>query len=151
MPKLNDTQTILLSVASRRDDLAVYPLEGVTAGAVVTKAVASLIKTGFAERRGGDAIFATLAGLAAIGVDLGQGGEPSVVADPAPPASRTTKSETVLDLLRRDQGATLPDLIAATGWLPHTTRAALTGLRKKGHAIAKAKRDGVTCYKIDAR
>jgi hypothetical protein len=151
MPKLNDTQTILLSVASRRDDLAVYPLEGVTAGAAVTKAIAALVKTGFAERRDGDAVCATLAGLAAIGVDLGQGDEESVTADPAPPAPRTTKSATVLELLRRDQGATLPDLIAATGWLPHTTRAALTGLRKKGHAIAKAKRDGVTCYKIDAR
>jgi hypothetical protein len=151
MPKLNDTQTILLSVASRRDDLAVHPLEGLTAGAAVNRAIAYLIKAGFAERRDGDAVFATLAGLAAIGVDLGQGEEEPVTADLAPPAPRTTKSAMLMDLLRRDQGATLPDLIAATGWLPHTTRAALTGLRKKGHAIAKAKRDGLTCYEIDAR
>jgi hypothetical protein len=150
MPKLNDTQTILLSVASRRNDLAVHPLEGVTAGTAVTKAIASLVKAGFAERRGGDAVFATLAGLTAIGVDLGQGDEEPVTGS-APPAPRTTKSAAVLELLRREQGATLPDLIAATGWLPHTTRAALTGLRKKGHAIAKTKRDGVTYYKIDAR
>lgn len=148
MPKLNDTQTILLSVASRRNDLAFAPLEGVAAGAAVTKAIAVLVKAGLAERRDGDAVFATLAGLAAIGVDLGQGDEPAVAAEPAPPAPRTTKSAAVLDLLRREQGATLPDLIAATGWLPHTTRAALTGLRKKGHGIDRFKRDDVTCYRI---
>ena len=32
-------------------------------------------------------------------------------------------------------GATLAELVAATGWLPHTTRAALTGLRKRGYAV----------------
>jgi hypothetical protein len=37
----------------------------------------------------------------------------------------------VVGLLQRDHGATLTVLIAATDWLPHTTRAALTGLRKR--------------------
>ena len=36
----------------------------------------------------------------------------------------------------RDHGATIDELIAATGWLAHTTRAALTGLRKRGYAVA---------------
>jgi hypothetical protein len=36
----------------------------------------------------------------------------------------------VIALLQQEQGATLAELIATTGWLPHTTRAALTGLRK---------------------
>jgi len=39
--------------------------------------------------------------------------------------------------------------VAATGWLPHTTRAALTGLRKKGHAIARDRVEGVTRYAIE--
>ena len=39
-------------------------------------------------------------------------------------------------------------MVKATGWLPHTTRAALTGLKKKGHAIGRDKRDEVTCYRI---
>jgi hypothetical protein len=46
--------------------------------------------------------------------------------------------------------ATPIEMVEATGWLPHTTRAALTGLRKKGHAIAKGKRGDVTCYSIVA-
>ena len=54
----------------------------------------------------------------------------------------------MLALLGREDGATLPDLIAATGWLPHTTRAALTGLRKKGHTLEKFKRGDLTCYRI---
>jgi len=40
------------------------------------------------------------------------------------------------------------ELVTATGWLPHTTRAALTGLRKKGHVVEKTKRDDATCYRI---
>lgn len=61
-----------------------------------------------------------------------------------------TKAEQVLGLLRRPDGATLHELVDATGWLPHTTRAALTGMRKKGHGIAKTKRGEQTCYRIGA-
>jgi len=65
-----------------------------------------------------------------------------------PGESRQTKGALVVAMLGREQGATLAELVAATGWLPHTTRAALTGLRKKGHNIAKGKRDEVTCYTV---
>ena len=54
----------------------------------------------------------------------------------------------MLALLSRREGATLPELIEVTGWLPHTTRAALTGIRKKGYEIARSKRDAATCYCI---
>ena len=60
----------------------------------------------------------------------------------------TSKIEQVLALLHRDQGATLTDITGLTGWLPHTARAALTGLRKKGHAIIRDKRGAETCYRI---
>ena len=54
-----------------------------------------------------------------------------------PDAPRSgTKIAQVLALLRRDQGATLDQLVTLTGWLPHTTRAALTGLRKRGFDVA---------------
>ena len=66
------------------------------------------------------------------------------------PASPKEPSKTgkVLSLLKRTEGATLDELVEATGWLPHTTRAALTGLRKKGHAIQRTKVDGVSRYGI---
>ena len=63
-------------------------------------------------------------------------------------APRVTKSAAVIVLLQRTQGATLAELIAATDWLPHTSRAALTGIRKKGQAIEKVKRGEITCYRI---
>ena len=52
-----------------------------------------------------------------------------------------TKLARVLELLLRDCGATLEELIAATDWLPHTTRAALTGLRKRGYAVTIDRHD----------
>ena len=73
--------------------------------------------------------------------------EPASKATAAKPGSKTAQ---VLGLLRREQGATLEELVKATGWLPHTTRAALTGLRHKGHVIDKSKRDEATCYTIRA-
>lgn len=64
-------------------------------------------------------------------------------------AAPVTTIDSVIALLRKSPGAALTDLTAATGWLPHTTRAALTGL-KKGHVITKAKVEGVTRYTIAA-
>jgi hypothetical protein len=68
------------------------------------------------------------------------------------PTDAPAKAETdlVLKLLRRRQGAVLAELIEATGWLPHTTRAALTGLRKKGNVLEKTRRNDASCYRITA-
>ena len=54
-----------------------------------------------------------------------------------------TKIAQVIELLQRGDGATLAELVAATGWLPHTTRAALTGLRKRGYAVGIDRADKV--------
>jgi hypothetical protein len=43
----------------------------------------------------------------------------------------------VIEQLQRADGAAIVDLTYATGWLPHTTRAALTGLRKRGYAVIR--------------
>jgi len=57
------------------------------------------------------------------------------------------KQQQLAALVIRDEGATLDQMIAATGWLPHTTRAALTGLKKKGYVISSDKVDGVRTYR----
>lgn len=61
---------------------------------------------------------------------------------PIAPASLSTpradtKLAAVIALLRRDTGSSVTELMAATGWLPHTTRAALTGLRKRGYDVTR--------------
>ena len=61
-----------------------------------------------------------------------EGGVPARVAP-----ARGQQAGVVIELLRRADGATIADLTEATGWLPHTTRAALTGLRKRGYAVIR--------------
>jgi hypothetical protein len=50
-----------------------------------------------------------------------------------------SKQALVLSMLQRKVGASLADLASATGWLPHTTRAALTGLRKRGYMLERSR------------
>ncbi len=65
------------------------------------------------------------------------------------PARQKTKASMVEDLLASNDGATLDVMCVATGWLPHTCRAFLTGLRKKGKVINRAKReDGTSVYRF---
>lgn len=64
-------------------------------------------------------------------------------------AAKPTKLERIRELLAAKRGASLPQLCEATGWQTHSVRAALTGLRKKGCVIERAKADdGTTTYRI---
>ena len=67
-----------------------------------------------------------------------------------PTPKGVSKKHQLAALVVRDEGATLDQIIAATGWLPHTTRAALTGLKKKGYVISSDKVDGVRTYRAVA-
>ena len=59
----------------------------------------------------------------------------------SPPAEfrAGSKQAKIVDLMKRAKGATLDELVEATDWLPHTTRAALTGLRKRGVTVERVK------------
>ena len=65
--------------------------------------------------------------------DLPQPMEP-VPAGPSAPRGGSKLAQ-VIELLQRDHGATIDELIAAMGWLAHTTRAALTGFGKRGYVL----------------
>lgn len=168
MTKLTDTQCVLLSNAAKRDTLSLYPLpDTLKPGGGLQKTLTALINRGLIEERettdaasvsriDGDyryGVYVTPAGLAAMGIDCADhipAGSERPATEVPPQPERTSKTSAVLDLLRREEGATLAELIAATGWLPHTTRAALTGLRKKDHAIERGKRGDTTCYFLRA-
>lgn len=173
--RLNDLQLVLLSTASQRDDGSLLPPpESIGERTpAVDKAIKSLLRRGLSaapdtsdvseplrvDRDPLIGVRITAAGRAAIGAgqDEEEGNwssdEPEGKAPPmTEPSSRpASKIGTLLSLLQREEGATLDEMVAATGWLPHTTRAALTGLRKKGHSIAKDKRGHTTCYRIAAK
>ena len=77
-------------------------------------------------------------------------GGASQAASPNAAPKAPSKRQQLAELVIRDEGATLDQMIAATGWLPHTTRAALTGLKKKGYVISSDKIDGVRTYRAVA-
>jgi len=62
-----------------------------------------------------------------------------------------SKSAKVLDLLKRPDGATLAELMKATGWQAHSIRGFLSGAvgKKMGLTVASAKRqDGERSYSV---
>jgi hypothetical protein len=61
-----------------------------------------------------------------------------------------SKQALLCELMRGEGGASLHELTAATAWQPHTVRAAIAGLRKRGLEVAKEKVDGLTRYRLPA-
>lgn len=64
---------------------------------------------------------------------------------------KTTKTAVLQTLLRARAGASVERLCKATGWQPHSVRAALSRLRKQGHSIERrvpAKPGGEARYRI---
>ncbi|RXF72853.1 DUF3489 domain-containing protein [Hansschlegelia zhihuaiae] len=155
-PKLTDAQLVLLSAASQREDSLVvltdaHPSVARTIAALLRKELlAELVvqrrQPHWRQDENGKPIGLKLTknGYAAIGAECEEQGEGDTgPSSPAIEAVRAgTKQAAVIDLLARPSGATLSDLIDATGWLPHTTRAVLSGLRKKGFELASDKPDG---------
>jgi hypothetical protein len=152
--KLTDAQLVMLSRAAQREDQAVTLPEGIK-GNAPSKIAQSLIGKGLmreirakpqmpiwrqTDDQGRFSLIITKQGRSAIGVD----GE-AVVSGPGSVASAPregSKLAEVISLLRRKQGVSVEDLISATGWLPHTTRAALTGLRKRGYELERMRSEG---------
>jgi Protein of unknown function (DUF3489) len=175
--KLNDTQLIVLSHAAQRGDGAATLPEGMTEKAA-QKLAATLVekelvreiraKPGMPVWRRSDegrshALIITKLGRTAIkveddgepeDVDVGAHGSASTDKPASAQSERSTprqgsKLSTVIDLLGRKKGAGIEELMAATGWLPHTTRAALTGLRKRGYAIERERSEkGGSVYRM---
>ena len=128
---LTDTQAILLSSAAQRESGSIFPLPATITAAPgpIAKSLASLAKRGLAEERETGTpeqvsridgitrygMFITAAGRIAIGVEDEQAEVEA--AAPAAPAPKTSKAALVLGLLGRTGGATLTELVEATGWL----------------------------------
>ena len=168
MPKLSDTQAVLLAAAAARSDRSVLPPPATLRlkGAALAQALKALRGRGLiaeapsegrakrskwavaaAEAGERNRLIVTPAGLAAIGVETAPADAPRrAAAKPSAPASRTEagkarpggKLAMLLDAVARPEGATLDELTAASGWLPHTTRAAITRLRQRGFDVRLA-------------
>ena len=147
MTQLSDTQAIILSAAAQRPEHIALPLPESLRGGAAAKVVGAMLTKGFLEeveadmRKGelvwretgdghGVTLVATDAGLAAIGIEPNT----SAALEPAP-KTRTpregTKQATLIAMLRAPDGATIEEIMAATGWQSHTVRGAMAGALKK--------------------
>jgi hypothetical protein len=69
-------------------------------------------------------------------------------------ASQGSKTNKILDLLKRPGGVTLNELMKATGWQPHSVRGFLSGTLKKrmGTPVESFKSaDGIRTYRISSK
>jgi hypothetical protein len=71
--------------------------------------------------------------MAALSIALA--GKPERPAGASRPPREGTKQQAVLGLLRRDEGATIAQIMEATAWQSHTVRGFLAGLKKKGTQV----------------
>ena len=164
MTKLSDTQTIILSRAAQNEDRVALPLPDSLRGGAAAKVVGAMLTKGFlqevdADMRKGEPVWretgdghgvtlvATDTGLAAIGIEV-ESSEAKPTEDSAP-KTRTpregTKQATLIAMLRAPDGATIAEIMAATGWQSHTVRGAMSGALKKKLGLE------VTSEKIEDR
>jgi hypothetical protein len=80
-----------------------------------------------------DMIAALEAPMAALRIALADKAERATIAPRGP--REGTKQQAVLALLRRDEGATIAQIMEVTGWQSHTVRGFLAGLKKKGTQV----------------
>jgi hypothetical protein len=66
-----------------------------------------------------------------------------------PTPAKPTKAAMITKILSREKGATVMEMVKATGWQPHSCRAFLTGLRKKNLILKEQRTDGKLAYRID--
>jgi Protein of unknown function (DUF3489) len=165
MPSLSDSQRLILTTAAQRAEGALLPLPAALSvhGRARHLMLQGLIKQGLIAVRpaqeGADeqevALEITAAGRALVGsagkvpsddepleAAAALAGAGAKAAAPNGPTIRPgTKQALLVDLLRRRNGATVAEIRDATGWQPHTARAALTGLRNKSFAVHSTTRD----------
>ena len=192
MPKLTDTQSIILSRAATRPGNLAMPLPEGLAGAAAKMAVNRMITNGWIEevdanlRRGeplwretgdghGTTLIATEAGLAAIGIEpvvantvtnlrkaqlkLASKSEDASATTLDPEARKPiairagTKQAEIIALIQRPEGASIAEIVEATGWLAHSARGLISGgLKKKLNLPITAEKVAGrgTVYKLEA-
>jgi hypothetical protein len=67
-----------------------------------------------------------------------------------PKADRTNKKADVIAMMKRAKGATLPEIVKATGWQPHTVRGFVSIMGSKGGEKIESSKNatGERTYKI---
>ena len=157
--QLTDAQRSILEPACAREDFCVFPIVAKLKGGAVGNVCKSLLKRGLVQevpaseamsvwRHDESGVVLTLqateAGKRALaGGSLTtptQASAPSASPAPVPPA-KGSRQDTLVRLLGRPEGATVADMVEATGWQPHSIRGALSGVigKKLGLKVTSEK------------
>ena len=132
--QLSDAQAVILSTACAREDGAVFPVTASLKGGAVGNVCKSLLKQGLIEEiaatdlntvwrhdeeRGPITLRATPLAYSTLGITDQQDETP--VETPTAPVQRRkgTKQETLIEMLRAEGGATIDEIVEATGWQAH--------------------------------
>ena len=165
--QLSDAQAVILSAACAREDAMVFPVTASLKGGAVGNVCKSLLKRGLIEEvaatdlntvwrhdaeRGPITLRATSLAYATLGIaddpeEQPDSQPPAEPAEPAPEPIRRrsgTKQEALIEMLRAEGGATIDEIVARTGWQPHTVRGVMSGALKKrlGLEITSEKVEG---------
>ena len=142
--QLTDTQRALLEAAAKHPQKKLVDFPANLKGGARMKVITAMINTQLIEPSTDEpeVYTATQAGLQAIGITA----QPTtpVTAQAARATREGTKQAVLIDLLKRPEGATLPQMTEATGWQVHTVRGAMAGALKKnlGLEITSEKQTG---------
>lgn len=148
-PPLQALHLTLLARAAIRFDGAILPIEDPAADLTAANEAAAddLVHQCFAEwiRVAHEAVAWRRLGHALIGLvitDRGRSVLDALEMQVAYHAQSVSTLGRVVDLLTARTGASLIEIIVASGWRPHGARAVLTALRNKGFAIRKEPASG---------
>lgn len=159
--QLSDAQAIILSAACARKDGAIFPVTANLKGGAVGNVCKSLLKHGLIEeipatdlntvwrhdeKRGPITLRATPLAYRTLGITDEQDETPPTEMPPAPVQRRKgTKQAQLIEMLRAEGGATIDEIVEATGWKPHTIRGAMSGALKKKLGLT------ITSEKVEQR
>lgn len=142
--KLSATQESLIKVAAGCEDRAIRWPANLRGGAR-TKIISALVEAGFAKNRSGSLVV-TEVGMRAVGIEPKPAKRARRVKAGGPRKTRAdSKQARLIEMLKRDKGATIDEIVKAFGWQPHTVRGAIAGALKKKLGL------NVTSEKVEGR
>lgn len=144
MTELTPAQQRILKAASEKPEVDIrHYMTHIRNPVIQDKLLTALLTRGLITQDDEEVAFLISAkGMAVFGKQL-----------PAEPILATTsKQQVVIDMLSREEGATLAQMQEATGWQQHTVRGMISAILKKklGLDIVSSKRNGERVYKINA-
>jgi hypothetical protein len=129
-------------------------VEGLVKRGLIARRSARHGEPAWAQGGSGLALKITLEGRALVGSTDPSSGDDQPLEPATPPRKRVrpgTKKALLVDLLRRPEGASISEIQQATGWQPHSARAAITGLNKKSFGATRTlRRDATRAYRLNS-